>query len=186
MLRNRPDGYGLVAIVLHWLIAILFLGQLIGGTIMTRLEDRRLEFELIQWHKSFGLLLLALVVLRIAWRLANRTPRYPETMPVWEQRAAHVSHGLLYVLQLALPLTGWVLVSASVLAIPTFAFYLFVIPNLPVPASADIEHQFMRYHTWLGYAAMALVALHVAAALRHHFVHRDGLMHRILRPVTRL
>lgn len=185
MLRNRLHSYGWIAIVLHWLIALLFLGQLIGGNVMTRLEDKRLAFNLIQWHKSFGFLLLALVILRILWRLANPTPRYPESMPLWEQRAAHVSHGLLYVLQLALPLTGWVLVSTSVLAIPTFAFYLFVVPNLPIPMSAGIEHQFMRYHTWLGYAAIALLVLHVAAALRHHFVLRDGLMRRMLRPVTK-
>jgi cytochrome b561 len=185
MLRNRAHGYGSITIILHWLIALLFIGQLVGGNVMTRLEDKRLAFNLIQWHKSFGFLLLALVLLRILWRLANRAPRYPETMPVWEQRAAHVSHGLLYMLQLALPLTGWIVVSVSVLAIPTFAFYLVIIPNLPLAAAAGTEHLFMRMHTWLGYAAAGLLALHIAAALRHHFVLKDGLMRRMLRPVTK-
>ena len=81
MIRNGKDSYGLVAIVLHWAIALLIISQLVMGTIMVRLENQRLAFDLIQWHKSFGLLTLALVVIRLAWRLANPLPSYPATVP---------------------------------------------------------------------------------------------------------
>lgn len=182
MMRNSRQAYGLVAIVLHWLIALLIIGQLVFGTLMVRIADQRLAFELIQWHKSLGFLTLALVVLRLAWRLAGPLPSYPATLPGWEIHSARAVHRLFYVLMLALPISGWVLVSVSVLAIPTFAFYLFVIPHLPLGVSEDAESFSAAAHRLLGYAMMVLVAIHVAAALRHEFWLRNGLLRRMLAP----
>lgn len=189
MLRNSRQAYGSVAIALHWLIALLILGQLVVGTVMVRLADQRLAFELIQWHKSFGFLTLGLIVLRLVWRFANPLPAYPPTLPGWEIRAARAMHRLFYILMFALPLSGWALVSVSVLAIPTLAFYLFVIPHLPLGVSQGAEDFWSATHRLLGYAMMALVALHAAAAMRHEFWLRNGLLLRMLtsgRPRSRL
>lgn len=182
MLRNSSIAYGSVAIVLHWLIALLILGQISVGLAMTRLDDQRLAFELIQWHKSFGLLTLALVVLRTGWRLLNRPPDLPTSMPGWERGAAHVSHGVLYVLMLAAPATGWLLASASVLAIPTYAFYLFVVPQLPVARSEATENVWTLAHHFVAYALIALIALHIAAALRHRLILKDNILARMCWP----
>jgi cytochrome b561 len=182
MLRNTEVRYGLVAIVLHWLIGLLFIGQIALGLIMVRLEDQRLSFDLIQWHKSFGFLILVLVPLRIAWRLANPRPALSDTTPAWEHVAASAAHRIFYLLMILLPVTGWVLVSVSTLGMPTFAFYRFIIPNLPLPASDGSEAMWALVHQWLGYAASGLVALHILAALRHQFVLRDGLLVRMLVP----
>jgi len=182
MLRNTQTAYGLVAIILHWLIGLLFIGQIVLGLVMVRLDDQRLSFDLIQWHKSFGFLILMLVPLRLAWRLANPRPSLPDTAPAWEHEAATATHRIFYLLMILLPFTGWVLVSVSTLAMPTFAFYRFIIPNLPLPASDDAEEMWAFVHQWLGYAATALVGLHILAALRHQFILRDGLLVRMLVP----
>lgn len=182
MLRNTETGYGLVAIILHWLIGLLFIGQIVLGLVMVRLDDQRLSFDLIQWHKSFGFLILVLVPLRVAWRLANPRPALPASTLDWEREAASATHRILYVLMLILPLTGWVLVSVSTLGMPTFAFYRFIIPNLPLPASNGAEETWAFVHQWLGYGAAALVGFHILAALRHQFILRDGLLVRMLVP----
>lgn len=182
MLRNTANEYGLVAIILHWVIATVFIGQLVLGLWMVRLDDQRLAFELIQWHKSFGFLLLGLVAFRIVWWAFNRHPPLPADMNPLEKIAAHVAHFLLYCLMILLPLTGWVLVSVSVLAIPTFAFYQFIIPHLPLAASEQAEAFWDSAHALLGYFAAALVLIHILAALRHHFWLRDTLLKRMLSP----
>lgn len=183
MIRNSRQTYGLVAISLHWLIAALILGQLISGPVMVRLADQRLSFELIQWHKSFGFLTLALVLLRFLWRLGSPLPSYPATLPAWEIRSARAMHRLLYTLMLALPLSGWALVSVSVLDIPTLAFDLFLIPHLPLGVSESAENFWTAAHWLLGYAMMVFVSIHIAAALRHEFWLKNGLLRRML--VTR-
>jgi cytochrome b561 len=186
MIRNSRQAYGMVAILLHWLIALLIIGQLVVGTVMVRLVNQRLAFELIQWHKSVGFLTLALVVARLAWRLANPLPSYPATLPAWETRTARAMHRLLYALMVALPLSGWALVSVSVLAIPTFAFYLFVIPHLPLGISEASESFWAMAHRLLGYLMMVLVSIHAAAALRHELWLRNGLLRRMLAPRSRI
>jgi cytochrome b561 len=109
MMRNTSSGYGLVSIVLHWTMAFLFAGQVALGLAMVRIQDQRLAFDLIQWHKSLGFLLLGLVLLRIGWRLSGTVPS-PRPGPSWERRVATLDHRALYILMVAIPLTGWVLV----------------------------------------------------------------------------
>jgi cytochrome b561 len=182
MLRNTRRGYGWVAIVLHWTIATLIVGQWILGKAMKNTADQRLSFDLIQWHKSFGLLVLALVILRLAWRLLNPRPALPPDMGFLERHAADWTHRALYALTVLLPLSGWAIASTTVLEIPTFAFYLFVVPDLPMARSDAGEALWTSVHQALGWLLLGLVALHVAAALRHHFLLRDGILLRMLRP----
>jgi cytochrome b561 len=181
-IRNTASRYGWGTIGLHWAIAAIFIGQFALGLAMTRVTSQRTSFELIQLHKSFGFLLLGLVVLRIGWRLGNLTPALPPGTGRLERRAAPLAHFALYLFQSALPLSGWALVSASVLAIPSMPFGLFVMPNLPVGVSGGSEGLWLKAHSILAYAGMALVALHIAASLRHHFWLRDSVLVRMVAP----
>lgn len=185
LIRNTRARYGWIAILLHWLIGLLFIGQIMLGLAMVRITSQRNAFELVQLHKSIGFLLLGLVMLRLGWRLANVAPQLPAETGILEKRAAPVAHIALYALQLVLPLTGWALVSASVLEIPSMPFDLFVMPNLPVSVSDAGEAWWRTMHAYLAYAAIVLVALHVLAALRHHFWLRDIVLARMISPSRR-
>ncbi|UVK47894.1 cytochrome b [Mesorhizobium sp. AR07] len=181
-ITNSTARYGWGSIILHWLIALIFIGQFGLGFIMVRLTSQRTAFELIQLHKSFGFLLLGLVILRIAWRLGNAAPALPRSVGTLERRAGPLAHLALYAFQLALPLSGWALVSVSMLEIPSMPFDLFIMPNLPLAESDGAESFWAAAHWYLAYAGIALVALHVAAALRHHFQLRDGVLARMITP----
>jgi cytochrome b561 len=181
-ITNSTTRYGWAAIVLHWLIAAIFIGQFVLGFVMVRLSSQRTAFELIQLHKSFGFLLLGLVILRIAWRLGNAAPSLPRSVGSLERRVAPLVHFALYAFQLALPLSGWALVSVSMLEIPSVPFNLFVMPNLPFAESDAAESFWAAAHWYLAYAGIGLVALHFAAALRHHFWLKDAVLTRMITP----
>lgn len=181
-LTNTPTRYGWAMIALHWLIGIVFIGQFVLGFVMVRTTSQRMSFELIQLHKSFGFLLLGLIIIRIAWRLGNAAPRLPASVGTLERRSAPLAHLALYAFQVALPLSGWALVSVSTLEIPTMPFDLFVMPNLPLTESDAAEGFWTAAHWYLAYAGIALVALHVFAALRHHFRLRDTVLTRMITP----
>jgi cytochrome b561 len=182
LITNDTTRYGWAAIVLHWLIAAIVIGQFVLGFVMVRVSSQRTAFELIQLHKSFGFLLLGLVILRIAWRLGNAAPALPRSVGPLERRVAPLVHFALYVFQLALPLSGWALVSVSMLEIPSVPFNLFVMPDLPLEESDPAESFWTSAHWYLAYAGIGLVALHIAAALRHHFWLKDTVLTRMLTP----
>ncbi|MGX9178909.1 cytochrome b [Mesorhizobium sp. BHbdii] len=181
-ITNTTTRYGWSAIVLHWLIAAIFIGQFALGLVMMRVSSQRTAFELIQLHKSFGFLLLGLVILRIAWRLGNAVPALPRSVGRFERRTAPLVHFALYAFQLALPLSGWALVSVSMLEIPSVPFNLFVMPDLPLAESDPAESFWTSAHWYLAYAGIGLVALHFAAALRHHFWLKDTVLTRMITP----
>ncbi|CCV03767.1 putative cytochrome b561 [Mesorhizobium metallidurans STM 2683] len=181
-ITNTPTRYGWAAIILHWLIGALFIGQFGLGFVMVRLTSQRTAFELIQLHKSLGFLLLGLVILRIAWRIGNAAPALPRSVGPFERRTAPLAHFALYGFQLALPLSGWALVSVSMLEIPSMPFNLFVMPNLPLAESDAAENFWAAAHWYLAYAGIALVILHALAALRHHFWLKDTVLERIIMP----
>lgn len=182
LITNDTTRYGWAAIVLHWLIAALFIGQFVLGVVMVRVSSQRTAFELIQLHKSLGFLLLGLVILRIAWRLGNAVPALPRSVGRFERRTAALVHFALYAFQLALPLSGWALVSVSMLEIPSVPFNLFVMPDLPLAESDPAESFWTSAHWYLAYAGIGLVALHFAAALRHHFWLKDTVLTRMITP----
>jgi cytochrome b561 len=183
--------YSTVAISLHWTIAAAIAGQLATGLWMVRAirlpGSQALAFQTYQWHKSLGLTILILSVLRIGWRLANPPPPWPATMTGLERRAAKTLHGLFYLLTLTTPLAGWVIVSASPLGLPTLVFGLFEWPHIPWLAGlgGGVEGAFKTAHRAMGYAFVGLLALHVAAALKHHLIDRDDVLARMLPMVRR-
>lgn len=190
MLFNSPARYGAVAMTLHWLIAAAIIGMLILGKYMHNLEDNDpSKFGLYQLHKSTGITILTLSVLRLVWRLVNVVPPLPTDLPVWQRWAANVSHVLLYVFMIAIPLSGWAMVSASPLGVPTIWYGVFEVPHLPglqgLEEQEDVEETLEETHELLGNLLILLLLAHVAAALKHHFWDRDTVLKRMI-PFTRV
>lgn len=186
MSTRPPRGarYGGVAIAFHWTVAALILGNLALGLWQDRLEGLE-RYEIIQVHKSIGITVLVLSVLRLAWRLGHRPPPLPGDHGAAARRLAHAVHWAFYALIIALPLTGWLMVSASPLNIPTLLYGWVPWPHMPGVAGLDpaarlaVAGRANTAHELLTYVAYLLIALHVAAALKHQFVDRDGVLWRM-------
>lgn len=182
------DRYTNVAVVLHWLIAFMVIGQLAGGFYMHNLPDEQasLKFQLFQLHKSFGVTVLMLTLVRIGWRLTHKPPPLPAEMPAWERLAARGAHAGFYALLLALPLVGWAVVSASPLAdsVQTYLFGIVHWPHLPffkeVADRKELAHDIAEIHELLAFAMIGLIGVHVAAALKHQFVNKDEVLGHML------
>jgi len=178
--------YTTVAIALHWAIAAAIVFQLGLGLYMTRLPEGEVMrvFTLYQLHKSVGVSILLLSLLRLAWRMTHPAPPLPDGMKPWERSAARATHWGFYVIMLGMPLTGWALVSVAPLNIPTVLFKTVPWPHLPIRGwFADPkagEALFDAIHTGMAVLAMGLLALHVGAALKHHFIARDDVLARML------
>lgn len=178
--RNTPASFGLVAIVFHWTIALLFLAQLALGYLMSRDIDPVLQFNLFQYHKSIGFLVLALAAPRFIWSIFSRKPRALDGEGMASRLAARSAHAALLFLTLAVPLAGWAVASTSPLQIPSYVFDLVVMPGLPMAISDQAEAFWTEVHATLAYLAAVIVVLHVAAALWHHFVRKDPTLRRMI------
>lgn len=177
-LRSDASGYGTLARGLHWLSALIVAGLWIVGTMMVDLTDLTLKFSLYQWHKSFGFVVLALTVARLVWRHLDPRPPAPP-MPAWQRRAAAVSHALLYLLLIVIPVSGFLMVSTAPIAIPTVLFGVLPVPH-PLGPDEALFALFRQVHESLTTLLLVLVALHVAAALKHHLIDRDAILRRML------
>ncbi|HTQ74357.1 MAG TPA: cytochrome b [Burkholderiales bacterium] len=177
MFRNDPDTWSAAAKLFHWGMALLIFAQIALGLLAVSWRLSPTKLDLFVWHKSTGMLILALLALRLAWRLSHRVPALPLEMPAWERAGARVSHFLLYTLMLALPLTGWVISSAS--GVPFRIFWTIPLPAVAAP-DKGLADQFATIHGWLvSLLALVLVA-HIGAALRHHYVKKDTVLARML------
>ena len=186
-----PRRYTRVAIGFHWSIAALVLVLLGMGLAMTQLDLAPMRrFQLYQWHKSIGITVLLLSLSRLGWRFFHRPPPLPAAMSALERRSAHLAHGLLYGLIIGMPLVGWALVSASPFNIPTVLYGLVPWPHLPVlPDLADkagVEAALKLVHASGAGLLGAMVVVHAAAALRHHWILRDDTLRRMLPRSRRL
>jgi len=172
---NTRDRYGIVAILLHWIIATLMIGLLILGLYMVALPISLEKLKLYGWHKEYGFLVLALAIVRILWRLTNTTPAL--SIPPLEEFAARSVHWIFYIFMFALPITGWLITSAA--GLPASFFGLVTLPNLVSP-NEELRQLFQEIHEWLGYALIAVIALHAAAAFKHHFINKDDILRRMI------
>ncbi len=163
------------AIALHWVLGLAILGALAMGLYMTSLPFSMTRLKLYNWHKWAGVCILVLSALRLLWRLTHRPPA-DAPMPAWQARVAHGVHLALYALFFALPLAGWAYSSAA-----GFPIVLFGVLPLPDFVAVNREHAevFKALHKWLAYGLAALVLAHVAGALKHQFIDRDGLLNRM-------
>ena len=176
-LKNIADSWGTVAKSFHWVIALLILGQLVLGTVAEEARLSPLKLDLFVWHKSIGLTILLLVILRLAWRLYNPPPSVPAGTPAWETKLARISHTLLYLLMFAVPMTGWLVSDAT--RIPFKAFWLVPMPDL-IAADRDMSDLAADVHGALTKLLLLVVVIHIAAALRHHFFLHNKILTRML------
>jgi cytochrome b561 len=180
-LRNTTRRWGAVAQTFHWVIVVLLVIQVTLAEMADDLPAGMHKLTLLARHKSVGITLLALVILRLAWRAVNEHPALPGNLKPYERNLARLTHLALYVLLFAMPLTGWTMSSARGFPVSWFGF--FTLPDL-VPKSRPLYEALVMTHHTLAWFLFAVVALHVAGALKHHFVHKDDVLRRML-PFTR-
>lgn len=176
-MSQTSTHYNRVARILHWTIAALVISNILIGIFHDPLG--KIFGGTMGIHKSFGLTVLALTIVRIGWRLTHPVPPLPAGLPRWERAAAKGTHHLFYVLMLALPLTGWIMSSAG--PYPLNWFWLFDVPKFPVTREDGIVAFSGGTHGPLGLLFGVLALLHIGAALRHHFVLKDDVLRRMLR-----
>ena len=176
--NSRPTRYSRGAIILHWPTAALILSTIPLGWFGASYETEAAQ-SATNAHKTIGIMILALTLVRIGWRLTHTPPALPDAMARSLRWIAKISHTLFYVLLLVMPLSGWWM-SSAVPDRHNFGFGFFDIPFLPVPrgwASAGPAH---FIHTSLAWLMIGLAVLHIAAALKHHFIDRDDILARML------
>lgn len=177
MTEDAARRYGAVAQGLHWLIALLIVVMFGLGWYMADLPLGQRKFDLYQLHKSLGVTIFVLTLLRLAWRMRHPAPPLPTTMASWEKTLAKIAHVLLYLLLLLQPLIGFLQSNAA-------NFPVVVWGVLPLPALLGADEPFAEtlvdLHEWGARSILLLVALHAAAALRHHFMLKDDILRRML------
>ena len=174
--RNTTRSWGSLSKAFHWLIVLLIINQ---WWIASRADELKglAKLEALAWHKSFGLTILMLAVLRLLWRLVNPTPDLTVETRRWERVLARISHVLLYALIFAMPLTGWMMSSAK--NYPVSWFKMFQFPDLVAPAEQTF-HQMHDLHHLLFGVLVSVALLHVAGALKHHFIDKNDVLKRML------
>ena len=174
---NSNPRYTRTAIFMHWLVALGLIGTFSLGFYMEGLPLSPSKLKLYSWHKWAGMALLALAVVRLAWRMSHPAPALPQTMGAMARLAAHAGHWLLYVLMLAIPASGWLMSSAQ--GFPVVWFGVLPLPDL-VPKNAALAEVLRDAHVVLNYTLLVAVVGHMGAALHHHFIKKDTIMTRML------
>lgn len=174
-MNTTTSRYSPFAMLLHWVLALAIIGSFCMGVYMSDLPFSPQRLKLYNWHKWAGVTILALSALRLLWRLVRKPP--PDIpMPGWQRGAAHATHLLLYLLFFAVPLVGWAYSSAA--GFPIVWFGVLPLPSF-VPVDKELAEAIKPWHAYLAFAMAALVLAHVAAALKHQFIDRDGLLARM-------
>lgn len=176
-LRNTAHRYGRIAKILHWGMVLAFVAVYGVAIYMSFLPFGPALFETITLHKSIGLLILGLALLRIVWRLFNAPPPLPEAMPIHEKAIAHAAHFALYAVMIGMPLTGWAMSSAA--NFPASFFGLFTLPAIMEPSKEAVD-LLKAVHWYAAWGIGALILAHIGAALKHHFINRDTVLTRML------
>lgn len=184
---TAQSRYTRTAVVLHWLIALLIIVNVVLGLSADSLPDGWVR-PVVDTHKSIGITVLGLALLRVLWRVSHRPPPLPREFPSWERIGAHVAHFLLYLLMIGLPLSGWLHDSAwkDAATHPMRLFNLVQWPrigyvmNLDPALKETLHDRFGAVHTWLGYALYALLAMHIGGALKHQWIDRKSVLKRMM------
>ena len=169
--------YTHTAVVLHWLIALLIFGAFPLGLYMADLPLSPFKLRLYSYHKWIGMSALLLAVLRLLWRATHRPPPLVAGMPRWQEIAAHATHHLLYLLMVAVPLSGWLMRSA--LGFPVVWFGVLPLPDL-VGKDKQLGEALKLVHEGINYAMLLLLVAHVGGAVKHHMFERDETLVRML------
>ena len=173
---NAPLRYTTPAIVLHWLVALLIVAGFPLGLYMVDLPLSPDKLKLYSYHKWIGVTVLLLVAVRLGWRLTHTPPPLPAGIAAWQRHASAIVHGLLYVLMVAIPLSGWLMSSAK--GFQTVWFGVLPLPDL-VDKNRELGELLAEVHKFLNFTLLALVVMHVGAALQHHFIERQPFLQRM-------
>jgi len=179
VIRNTPTRWGAVAQFLHWLIVILIIVQVVLASIADDLPLGMKKLAMLARHKSVGITILGLALIRLLWRWTNPTPPLPDTLRPYERALARFTHAALYFLLFAMPFSGWMMSSARGFPVSWFGFRSMQLPDL-VPKNQALYHVLVTTHGTLAVVLLVVVALHMAAALKHHFVLKDDVLRRML------
>ena len=174
---SKSIDYTRTAVALHWLVAAGLAAALAVGFYMVDLPLSPFKLQIYSWHKWAGVTIFLLVFVRLVWRLKHGAPESPANMPAWQQAVADYTHRALYVLMVAIPLTGWLMSSAK--GFQTVYFGILPLPDL-VDKNKELGHTLALVHEALNFTLVALVLAHAAAAVKHHFVNRDEVLARML------
>lgn len=187
----NPSRYTGIAVLLHWLVALLIFAGFGLGLTMVDMSFSPQKLKFYSWHKWIGTTIFLLVAIRLVWRLTHPAPALPLAMPAWQRRVAHYSHLAMYVLFFAIPLSGWLFSSSK--GIPTVYLGLVPLPDLLTKDLGEIilwatdpEKPFVLsdlirlIHKGLNYLLGLLVMMHVGAALKHYFIDRDDILGRMI------
>jgi len=170
--------YNNVAIAFHWLVALMIIASFTMGLVMTDMPGiSPTKLKYYSWHKWAGVTILALACLRLLWRLTHPAPSYPASMPGWQRTSANSLHGLLYVLMFAVPVSGYFYTLAA--GYPVVYFGLLELPVL-IAKNDELKPILKDVHFWLNMLLAGCVGVHIAAALKHHFIDRDGVIKRMM------
>ncbi|WP_295752591.1 cytochrome b [Undibacterium sp.] len=171
------QSYSRLTMLLHWLVALLIVAAFALGSVMTDMKISPSKLQYYSWHKWLGVTVLGLVALRLITRLLTGAPDYPNSMKKWERPLATATHGFLYVLMFAVPLSGYLYTYAA--GFPVVYLGLFELPALIGP-NPELKPVLKEVHEALTSVMLVVVGLHFAAALKHHFIDKDGIFRRIL------
>lgn len=174
--RQSSATYAAGSVLLHWALALLLPAAFFLGQYMTDLKLSPTKLQLYSYHKWLGVTAFLLVIARVVWRLTHAAPA-PLAMPRWQHLVAETTHRLLYVLMLAIPLTGWLMSSAK--GYQTVYLGLLPIPDL-LAKNVDLGDLLAGFHASLNQLLALLVVAHAGAALKHHFIDRDGVLRRMV------
>ena len=168
--------YNPISVVFHWLMAAIIVATWSIAIVVSDMPLSPARITGYSWHKWLGVTVFFLVLLRLVWRATHPAPQLEIKMPVWQERAMQLTHFALYLLMIVIPLVGWLMSSAKGYTVNYFG--LFELPDL-LSKDKALGHQLKDLHEYLADMLVALVCLHVLAALKHQFIDRDGLLSRM-------
>lgn len=175
-LKNTNDTYGSLAKILHWVIGLAVIALVIVGLTMGDYPDM-IKKDVYFWHKSIGMMMLAAIIFRFGWRLYSKPPASLPSHKTWEKILAKTIHYLFYIALIVMPMSGWLMSDAK--GYPVNVANLFTLPHLIEP-NDDLGKLFRATHGYAGYVLIGCFFLHVAGALKHHFVDKDSTLKRML------
>ncbi len=171
------DHYNKTGKLLHWSIGLTIIGLLALGLFMEQMDYSDQKMQLYRIHKSFGIIVLTLMGVRVLWRIVSTSPASLKTHKIWEKVLSKIVHIILYVMAFSMPLSGWAMSSSY--GYPVSVFGLIKLPAL-LPKNEVRGEILADLHELGGYALIALIVLHVAGALKHHFIDKDTTLKRML------
>jgi len=178
---NNSNRYNAIAIILHWIMAIAFFLMLASGLSFDNIAmAQSFKFQLYQWHKSLGVLLIVAFALRIGWRLFHKPPQLPASFKKIDIIGAKLGHIALYALMIAMPLSGWAMVSSSPYGLPTIVFGWFEWPHIPRLSGDNFINGLAKDAHWImGWIFLSVIAIHIFAVIKHYKIDNENLIKRM-------